>query len=236
MATVADHRQVESHHEGAVQLDGVDGQPVEVGQRGVARTEVVDGDLDPCSLRASRISMHPFMSSISTVSVSSRVSSAASTENTSSSWATSSGKLAESWKPEIDDTGTLTPSCRCHSHLGQCGGKHPASDFPDEPHLFGQRNELRRRHMAEHGIVPAYQGLETDDPTLRHIHLGLIAQAELSPTDGLGQELLQGQLAMQALLHAGGEALPAKPPHLLGLVHGHVGTGDEVVAIIGVVG
>ena len=89
--------------------------------------------------------------------------------------------------------------------------------------------------MAEHGIVPAYQGLETDDPTLRHIHLGLIAQAELPPTDGLGQELLEGQLAMQALLHAGGEALPAKPPHLLGLVHGHVGTGDEVVAVIRVV-
>lgn len=94
---------------------------------------------------------------------------------------------------------------------------------------------LLRNPLAEHGIVPAYQGLETDDPTLRHIHLGLIAQAELPPTNGLGQKLLEGQLAMQALLHAGGEALPAKPPHLLGLVHGHVGTGDEVVAVIRVV-
>ena len=55
--------------------------------------------------------MQPFMSSISTVSVSSSVSRPASTPDSLSCCATCPGREAESWKPErLTETGTRT----CH--------------------------------------------------------------------------------------------------------------------------
>ncbi|MOA37470.1 hypothetical protein D3C78_1590630 [compost metagenome] len=58
------------------------------------------------------------MSSISTVSVSSSVSSLASTPNSLSCSATSSGREGVSWKPDrLTETGTLTWYCCCHAPI-----------------------------------------------------------------------------------------------------------------------
>ena len=232
-----DHRQVQPDHEGAIQLDGVDGQAVEVGERRVAGAKVVDGDLDPLLAQGvedldaalhvqhqhgfGQLQRQQARLDIGLPELLRHLPRQGGGE-------LEAGEVDRDRYPHLPLTLPLP-------HLGQGGGEHPAPDFTNKPHLFGQRDELRRRDMPEHGVVPAQQGLETDQLPLGHVHLRLIAQAQLPPTYGLGQKLLQGQLAVQALLHAGGETLPAQAPHLLGLVHGHVGTSDEVVAIIGVV-
>ena len=83
--------------------------------------------------------------------------------------------------------------------------------------------------------MPAQQCFKANQFALCHIDLGLITEAQLLPTNGLGQKLLQGQLAMQGLLHAGGKPLPAQASHLLGLIHGHVGASNEGVTVIRIV-
>lgn len=121
-------------------------------------------------------------------------------------------------------------------YLCQRGGEHPAADLADQPHLFGQRDKFHRRDMAEHRVVPAQQCLVTDQTPFGGIDLRLVTEAQLLTADGLGQKLFEIELALQGLLHAGGETLPAQPPHLLGLIHRHVGTGDEVVPVIRIIG
>ncbi len=232
-----DHRQVEADHEGAIQLDGVDGQSVEIGQGRVAGTKVVDGDLDPLLAQG-----------IEDLDAPLHVQHQHRLGQLQGQQFCLHGELLELPGHQLGQGGgeleTRQIDRHRHphpvlalplSHLGQRGGEHPAADLTDEPHLLRQGDELRRRHMSEHGVVPAHQGLEADDPALNRIHLRLITQVQLPPADGLGQKLLQGQLAVQALLHAGGEALPAQAPHLLGLVHGHVGARDQVVPVIGIV-
>src|SRR6202043_4088664 len=61
----------------------------------------------------------------------------------------------------------------------------------DQADLFGDADELRRRHPAEFRMVPARQGLEACDRTVFQPHDRLVQDGDLLPLDGAAQFALQ---------------------------------------------
>ena len=68
-----------------------------------------------------------------------------------------------------------------------------AAEGDDEARLFGQGDELRRRHQSALGVLPAHEGLEARDPAVVHAHDGLVVHAELPAVDGAPQVVLELQ-------------------------------------------
>ena len=81
------------------------------------------------------------------------------------------------------------------------GMQHPGAQRHDEPALLGPGHELAGQHGAASGAAPAKQGLDADQATVRHRHLGLVVEVELAELEPKAEVTLE-QLA---LLHRGGE-------------------------------
>src|SRR5207244_494588 len=61
--------------------------------------------------------------------------------------------------------------------------KHPRTEIPDEPGLFGQWDELRGRQQAAHRVLPPNERLDPFDPVIVDADEGLVEEAELVVLD-----------------------------------------------------
>ncbi|MNN36059.1 hypothetical protein D3C81_1499340 [compost metagenome] len=68
--------------------------------------------------------------------------------------------------------------------LGRALAVDPAGQAVDQPGFLKQRDEQPRRHIADTGVLPAQQRLETAQVAVGKTHLGLIHQAEILLFDG----------------------------------------------------
>ena len=65
------------------------------------------------------------------------------------------------------------------AHLLRRGAQHPFTNRQDQTTFFGHRNELGRRHRAQHRVLPAQQGLHADQLVVVQRYLGLVDQMQL---------------------------------------------------------
>ena len=109
-------------------------------------------------------------------------------------------------------------------HLLLAGGpQHPKPQRDDDAAVFGQRNELRRRHHAEAWVPPADQGLDADHLLCRQIDLRLVLEEEFVARHRLQQAALQVHALLQLEVHVGGEKLERVLAEFLGPVHRGIG-------------
>ncbi len=97
-----------------------------------------------------------------------------------------------SWRVTLIDTFTSPrPACAPARHLRTRLFDHPFTDLDDEAGLFGDRNELRRRHQAQARPHPAQQRLGADHAAREQVNLGLVVQQQLVAFDRTAQVGLQ---------------------------------------------
>ena len=112
--------------------------------------------------------------------------------------------------------------------------EHPHGQHADEARLLGKRDETHRRHQPACRVLPAQQRFGADDATSVERELGLQVQAQLVVVDGVAQLAQQRQR-----LRAGGvdgrvvehRAFAAA----LGVVHRHLGAAEQGVGVGGMV-
>ncbi len=101
------------------------------------------------------------------------------------------------------------------------------ADGHDEAVLLGERDEVERRHDAVVWAVPSHERLDTVDLARRKAHRRLVDDVELRPLHravqgARGREALHGPVA-----HGPVEQLEAVAAPVLGAVHRRVGVLDE---------
>ena len=64
---------------------------------------------------------------------------------------------------------------------------HEHAEIDDQADLFGDRDEFRRRHPPEFGVIPAGQGLEAGDRAILQPHDRLVKYGDFLALDGAAQ-------------------------------------------------
>jgi hypothetical protein len=116
------------------------------------------------------------------------------------------------------------------------GGVHDVvGQRTDQPGPFGQGDELAGWDQPVGGVLPAHQRLHAQDLPAVGVDLGLVVQQQLPTLDGAAQLPEQGEPAGAVLVLLGVEQ-HEPGMGLLGHVHGDVGTLQQLVGIIAVLG
>src|SRR5690606_26550701 len=95
----------------------------------------------------------------------------------------------------------------------------PQTELIYQAALFGQRDEARRRDVAELRMMPARQGLDAIQQAVAHAYLRLVVQAQLALLKGFAQGAFQGQTLLGQLVQLVAEEAVAAAAGALGLVH-----------------
>jgi hypothetical protein len=117
------------------------------------------------------------------------------------------------------------------ANLPARGFQDPLADGNDEAAFLEDGNESRGRYVAQLGVVPPEQRLDTGDGAGRKLGLGLILQKKLVPFQGAAQVIAEVQSLERARVHLGRVELEAAAPELLRAVHRDVGVAQQRVAI-----
>ena len=112
----------------------------------------------------------------------------------------------------------------------------PAADRLDQAAVFGDRHELGRLDQAPIGMPPADERLGADDGAGLQVHLRLVEQLEFPLVDRAVQAGFDRLPFDGAHIQLGLEELVAVPPLVLGMVQRHVGTLQQRLRILAVVG
>ena len=97
-------------------------------------------------------------------------------------------------------------------HLAARLVQRQAADVDDHAGVFGDGDEVRRRHQAAHGVTPAQQRLEPGDAAGSQRDDRLIVHLERVVVDGVAQVGLELSAArMRALAHRRIENLAGAP-------------------------
>nr|AAP22952.1 hypothetical protein 1 [Rhizobium arachis] len=134
----------------------------------------------------------------------------------------------------------------CHRPFGMSGivprtqlrtgaVQHPVADRKDQAAAFGNGDEHVRRQQAQLRMLPAQQRLGASGWRARGRELGLVMQDQFIAHHGLAQVLQQAQLTVGAELHRWGEERIAVPPGFLGVVHRSVGVCHQLALVAGVI-
>ena len=92
--------------------------------------------------------------------------------------------LMELLRREVDgDADAGRPLHALHAGLAQ----DPAAEIDDQAHVFGDRNDIDRRHRAAHRMIPAQQRLAGGDLSRLEIDQRLVEQLELLVRQRLAQ-------------------------------------------------
>lgn len=127
---------------------------------------------------------------------------------------------------------TLLPGFR----LFAGGSEYPLADTFDQAGFLRQGNEIERRDQPALGMLPAQQGLDTDDAALAQIQLRLVIDLQFLTRQGMAQALFHGQPFQAAGVHVVGVELDIVAAALLGPIHRRVGVsqqGFDIAAILG---
>jgi hypothetical protein len=114
--------------------------------------------------------------------------------------------------------------------------QRPVAHLGDQPGLFQDGHKLVRRHRAEFRRVPAQQGLQTDYRGIGKTHLGLVEQAQFGALQGVAQTVFHLHAPGRPGGHVGGEELVVGTPQALGVVHRRIGIAGQAVGIAGIGG
>ena len=102
-----------------------------------------------------------------------------------------------------------------------------AADVVDEAGLLGDRNEERRRDVAELLRVPADQRLEADDGQVGGAHDRLVEDPDVVRLDGAAERGLDLLLLERAGLHRRVIGKRLALGDVLGVIHGEIGAAEE---------
>ena len=156
----------DSAHEGLVDLEHVDRELLEVGDRGVAGAEVVDGQAhaegaDRVEL-AQDLGIAAEHAALAELQLQQRGVDPALLQGL----AHDLGEVAAHELAERDvdrDPAQRKALVEPGAGLGRRRAQHPAADRHHQPRFLGERDELRRGHVAELGRLPAQQRLRAAD-------------------------------------------------------------------------
>ena len=209
-------------HKTLVNLELVQGQALEVGQRGVAGAKVIERKADAVVLELLHFFNHAF--DVSQQHALGQLQ----------QQAVRAGIAARQRCQHLRDKVGLMklPGADVDRHFqraqqgvglpaGQGGAgaaQHPLANRQNQPALLGQRNEQARRDKAALRVLPAQQGLGADDASVGH--LGLVVELELP--------VLQAAAHVGEHLHPFGDAglhlrvvkAQLVAPGAFGLIHG----------------
>ena len=136
---------------------------------------------------------------------------------------------AELQRRDVDGDGQARPGAAVEAGAAQ----HPFAQIDDQAGMLGDRNELRRRDLADGRMVPARQRLDADDLFAAGIHDRLVGGGEAVVLDGVEQvafeELSVGQVGVhRRVVDAGAVAAL-----VLGAIERHVGVAQNVGGVAG---
>ncbi len=105
----------------------------------------------------------------------------------------------------------------------------PAAERRDQAGLLGDRDELPGRHQSQCGMLPAHERLEPGDAVRLERHDGLEVQHELVPIERGPEVGLELQFGLDRLHHGRVEHLAARTPQELRPVERGVGVPQHVL-------
>src|SRR5579884_1236866 len=221
-------------NEAAVELQLAHGEVAQVGERGDAGSEVVDGNDHPqplqflddgpggvdlgdhtClrDLNHQRLPRH----SVTCQGISDHGHEA---------------RLQQGGGGDVDGDADPASALAPVAALAACLVKHPLRDAGHQSGLLRRRQELDRSQETQAWMRPPDQGLHREDLPVPQVQLGLIVEDELVLVDGHVQLFQEAHLVtfeVQSLLVAGD-----RNPTQLRSVHGDVGAPDEPGGVDGI--
>ena len=157
-------------------------------------------------------------------------------------------RLAQQPGHAVDEVGSVEQQRRDvdRDHQAQpvgvplCGlahrlAEHPLADRDDEAALFGHRNELGRRHLAQLRVVPAQQRLGADHAAARQIDLRLVVQPQAPQRQRLAHRVVDTHPGPQVDVLVRLVEAVAGPAAFLHAVHRLVGVAQQGVHRVAVV-
>ena len=223
-------RHAEVAHEAAVDLQLADGQGRQIGQRRVAGAEVVDRDLDADLVepvqRRDHVLQVLHQARLGDLELD-RVMRHAVGRDRVVDVLDEVGALEEPARQvdgdRIGEAEVVLPDASLARRLAD----RPFRERNDEPGLFGERNEVARRH--EHPVAaPAHQRLGADHARAAHVDLGLIVKHQLVALDRLVQRALELELLAALAGEVGTIERGRVATRRLHRVHGDVGIAQQV--------
>ena len=119
----------------------------------------------------------------------------------------------------------------CLAQVASCRQAVSSTQRPSgriRPGVFGQRNEVERRHHAPLGVLPAQQGLHAQHGT-GLAHLGLVVHNEVLALQRNAQFFFEGHALGQDGLHLRVEKAHGVASGRLGAVHRQIGLLEQLV-------
>ncbi len=224
-------------HEGAVDLEDIDRETVQVRQRRVAGTEVVDREPNAQRLQLAELDQvrlgvvhHRAFGQLDQQALGleagdfQRVTDVA-------------DQVALLQVPARDVHGDAQALARRDAAaplLDATAGvlQHPAPERDDLARLLRHRDELPRQHAAVHGVLPAHEGLDAEQLRGLQVDDRLELEEELAPGECLVQVVLEPQPLAQLFLHALVEYHVAALARGLGVVHRDVRVAQHVLGVV----
>ena len=227
--------------EGAVDLERVEREAVEVGERRVAGAEVVEDQLHPhlAERLEGRLGAGRFLDQDALGYLQAQVDGVEPGAGEDVGDRVREVAVGDLAGGEVDRdveralVGTLLVPLE---HLAAGALLDPAPDRLDQAALLGDRDEVGRVELAVAGVVPADQGLERGHLAAREVDHRLVVEDELVAFDPLAQLALGLEPAQRAGPHLGVEELAAGAAAFLRPVHRRVGVADQHVRVGGLAG
>src|SRR3569623_1790637 len=110
----------------------------------------------------------------------------------------------------------------------------PVADRHDEAGRFEQWDEFERVHQPEIGVAPAQQGLETGDVPRREIDLRLVVMTELLALQRAAQAGVEAEPLERLHAHVRGIILIGAAALILRAIHRDVGVLEQGVGVVAV--
>ena len=117
------------------------------------------------------------------------------------------------------------------ARLGAGRAQDPGAERDDEPGHLGERDEVRGRNQTQLGMAPAQQRLHRSHAAGGDVEHGLVVEDELVLPDGMAEAALQGQALEGGGVERGRAELIVVATLLLRPVHAGVGVLDERIRV-----
>ena len=223
--------------EGAVDLDAIDRQALEVAERGEAGAEVVQREADAHLADAVQggdggfgvledvgfgdFELDPLGATVFVFEDGAQRGQKIEAAQLPAGDVDGHRRRVEAGAPPGDDLATAL-------------AQHQFADAHDQAIALGQRDEFVRRHHAELGVRPAAQGLEAGERAGGEVELGLQPGLEAGFVHRVTQRVLQPHAVAGGFGLLFGVALDVVAALTLGLVHGGVGVADQGLGVVAV--
>ena len=215
-------------HERAVDLDLVEREAAQIGERRVAGAEVVhrDAHAEPAQLmqRRQRVGLVLQQHRFGDLEVEPARREAGRGERAERDL--HQVAALELHRRQIDrDADRLGPA----RGLRAGGAQHPLAERDDQAGLLGERDELAGRDQAALRMVPAHQRLEAADPAVLEANDRLVVQLEFGVGDGRAEIDLERVARLQPPVHLPLEEPVGAAAVALGEIERHVGVLEQLI-------